>query len=351
RQGRFLGWQGDGGIAVFPGSNDSDEESRAENATRAAEDILTSLPNVNARHELADHDEVRVRLALHAGAVIWAEETGSIHSTDLNFVAHLQSALPHNVVGLTWEIFKGLNTRRKACCVEVGVFEDRHVYLYAADKTAREAAAHVYRKKERGRVLGSECEDVGLYHLEYREEKANILPPVEVFANARDEILMVGVTLARSFKSESEILAPLREVTQRNVKLRLLVLHPDSEAGRPFARGAESFDSLRGSLREELDKGRIKRERVYLRGLQFWPHFSGVMIDGDAEGEIPVQNEGLGRLSSVVLRVQPGIPPDGAPSQHFAPIFEFRRMPASATMAAFIRGFRFGWQNGEPLNL
>jgi hypothetical protein len=243
-------------------------------------------------------------------------------------------------------VYKGLSAQRKECCVEVGEVEDRRVYLYGAD----DIAFQVYRKNERAVLLGRECEDVGLHHLKYREEKRNILPPVEVFAEARDEILMVGVTLARSFKSESEILKPLREATHRNVELRLLVLHPNSEVGRPFAEGAESFDMLKHSLREELDGGRIKREHVHLKGLRFWPHFTGIMIDGNAEGEIPVQKDRLG-VSSVVLRVQPCIPPLGAPAQHFAPIFEFRRVPASSAMAAFIRGFRFAWQNGEPISL
>ena len=105
------------------------------------------------------------------------------------------------------------------------------------------------------------------------------------------------------------------------------------------------------SLREEIRSNRMSKERVCLRGLQLWPRFTGVMIDGDAEGEIPVPNEGTHGLDSLVIRVQAAIPPDRAASQHFAPIFEFRRPLPSASMLAFVRGFRFAWQTAKPLPL
>lgn len=345
--GLLLGWQGDGGIAIFPAADPADDEARARAALRTAEMILTRIPVISAQHALHDDDRLHVRVAVHSGGLIWRQATGSIHSADVNFVAHLEHALPNDVIGVSAETYKALPTSERACCASVGTFENHGVFIYARDPAHRQSATAAYEEKRNQSQMGRLCIEDGLVHFEFRDAHHKKLAPTDIYGQAKSEILISGVTLATSFKQD-DMLRTLRAfASEGNARLRLLVLDPHT-IGAPFATGIDSIEETMSALRDELASGRFGAASTELRGMLVWPHFTGIMIDGDVEGLMrePMPS---GPNPTLLLRVQATIPPDTARHQHFAPVFMYKRAFPSSTMMAYMRGFRYYWQNARKL--
>jgi class 3 adenylate cyclase len=345
-KGELLGWQGDGGIAVFHGSEHSDDEAPARAALKAADTILALVPVLSNQHDLRDDRALRVRVAVHSGTVIWRRDTGSIHSADVNFVAHLEHALPTNVIGLSETFYKMLRDADKRDCVTVGIFEECEVFIYARDVAARRLAVAAYELKRTESEIGRLCAKDGLVHLEFRDDHHTKLPPFEIYGQANSEILLSGITLAASFKVESSLRA-LRAAGGRDVRLLLLILDPKG-VGLRFAKGLNSIEEFASALRDEFQHGRIPEGSVEVRGMNDYPHFTGIMIDGNAGSNL---TEALPSDSKVLLRIQPTVPPEEPKSQHFASVFQYQKAQPSSTMMAFVRGFRYYWRNGLPLSL
>ena len=351
--GILLGWQGDGGIAVFHAEEHTDDEARATRALRAAENILTMLPTLNNQHGLEGEKQLRLRIALHAGSFIYFSDNGSIHSDDVNFVAHLQHALPEDVIGLSDEVQRALVSAHKRDCLELDSFEGRQIFLYARDLQAREAARTRYEEKRVREKMGQLCSQVGLVHLEFRDPAQKPLPPLDIYSKAITDILMVGVSLAKSLNPTmpNPALQALRTATsRRGVKLYFLMLDPDQPVGAPYASGIDNIRDAIGWINDEISHGHFRRENVQCRGLAKWPHFSGVMVDGNVEG--PVEGDLLQTISgstSFVLRIQPTIPPEGHHAQHYAPIYQYARGQLMDAVCAYVRGFRHYWSEGKPL--
>lgn len=353
QEGFLLGWQGDGGIAVFHVKEDTDDEARATKALRAAENVLAVLPTLNSQHGLEGEKQLRLRIALHAGSFIYFSDNGSIHSDDVNFVAHLQHALPEDVIGLSDEVQRALDSKHKRDCLEVDSFEERRIFLYARDLQVREAARQRYEEKRARETMGRLCSQVGLVHLEFRDPAQKPLPPLDIYSTATTDVLMVGVSLAKSLNPTmpNPTLLALRKATcQQGVKLCFLMLDPDQPAGAPYAIGIDNIPDAIGWIRNEIRHGHFRRENVQCRGLAQWPHFSGVMVDGNVEGAVDGDLlQTIPKSASFVLRIQPTIPPDGHHSQHYAPIYQYMRGHSMDAVCAYVRGFRHYWSKGKPL--
>lgn len=88
----FWGWQGDGGLCVF---YDADESKTRETAINSAKEILAMIPSLNDKLRRMDiTGEIHVRIALHKGNIKYKGlfHHGSIHSRDLNLVAHAEKS-------------------------------------------------------------------------------------------------------------------------------------------------------------------------------------------------------------------------------------------------------------------
>jgi hypothetical protein len=72
------------------------------------------------------------------------------------------------------------------------------------------------------------------------------------------------------------------------------------------------------------------------------------MVDGDIEGSIDeVPETEIALKKSLLLRVLCRIPPENADAQHYAPVFQYERGTLNHTVASFIRGFRYYWQESK----
>ena len=89
-------WLGDGGmIAMY----DSSEKTVVTSSIKLVQDILKlDLPSLQS--EFANdgiNGELHIRIALHKGTIKYTDEgqQGFIHSTDINWGAHLAKSHPH----------------------------------------------------------------------------------------------------------------------------------------------------------------------------------------------------------------------------------------------------------------
>jgi class 3 adenylate cyclase len=122
-------WRGDGGFLVI---HDDNESIARDIALKAARYVLTvDLPELREELRPAElRGELHIRMAVHKGPIRYAVEndTGAIHSPDINFAAHLEEVTPrdclaiseavHQVAGDFAELFE-----------PVGVFEGENIYL------------------------------------------------------------------------------------------------------------------------------------------------------------------------------------------------------------------------------
>lgn len=123
------GWQGDGGLCILY----DDLESKSREATlEAADIILRDIHHLNAklkRHGVIG--EVAVRIAIHKGSIRYKgdERRGSIHSVELNWCAHLESATPINTIALSDPVYRIMGDAQAKYTLAVGQFEGQKVYL------------------------------------------------------------------------------------------------------------------------------------------------------------------------------------------------------------------------------
>jgi DNA repair photolyase len=121
RGGRLWTWQGDGGLAAFL------DEASAEEALQCAHAILNTVAALNRKHFLSR--KLQIRIALHLGQARYREQTGRIHSVDINFVSHLEDefAAPDSLC-VSKSLYEKLPLGRKNTLRRVGTFQSVHVY-------------------------------------------------------------------------------------------------------------------------------------------------------------------------------------------------------------------------------
>lgn len=116
--GRIWSWAGDGGILAFVFKG-----HRERAATFAFQVQRTiSLFNMDAQNPI--EDAIELRIGIHAGKLIYHDDTGQIVSEVINLAAHLEKrqALPGSV-SLTGEVYEGLSPRYREQFEECGDFE------------------------------------------------------------------------------------------------------------------------------------------------------------------------------------------------------------------------------------
>lgn len=123
-------WLGDGGmIAIY-----DERETVARNTSiNFAVDFL-SLDLQNLQNEFNHKDingDLHIRIAIHKGTITYTDEgqQGLIHSSDINWGAHLEKATPQDCISISEDIYRSLSVRQRECFSPVGEYEGRKVYL------------------------------------------------------------------------------------------------------------------------------------------------------------------------------------------------------------------------------
>lgn len=121
-------WQGDGGLFVI---HDDDESVARDTSLEASSDLL-SLDLTHLQDEFrcsGVRGELHIRVAIHKGSLRYIADgqQGSIHSSDINFAAHLEKATPVDTVAISEDVYRVAGDHADSYKF-VGRFEDRNVY-------------------------------------------------------------------------------------------------------------------------------------------------------------------------------------------------------------------------------
>lgn len=282
----FWGWQGDGGLCVI---YDPNESSALNTAIQSAFNILDFKlkEHRNALSELGVKGELHLRLALHRGAFTYKgyERHGSIHSKDLNFVAHLEEATPKDTLTISKEVYQRCPSN---ICSKFNIldfpFEGTDIYLYSN----KFESAVMYEWMSNIKIGESATANV-LPRRYSEEDKARIIQ------YATTEIVDLGTALRTcSYYLASghrpEFYRPkLMKLLDSGVNYVCLALNPDSDVAKYY--GALRNENLKSDVQNSLNsmrkfakevKGKPGKFEVYL--YSSLPYFAAIVIDRKKEG-------------------------------------------------------------------
>lgn len=147
-------WLGDGGLIAI---HDSSEQVALKTTMEFIFGIL-KLDLKMLQSEFRNDDilgDLHIRIAAHKGTISYTDEgqQGFIHSSDINWGAHLEKATPQDSIAVSKEIYTLVRAPYKSDFVSVGNFEEREVFIYTPDCDKKTIAlnwraAHGFAKME-----------------------------------------------------------------------------------------------------------------------------------------------------------------------------------------------------------
>jgi class 3 adenylate cyclase len=122
-------WEGDGGRFWFRCPD------AAKHAVEAAASIVAQEIAINLHEDLTDR--LGIKASIHYGHITWNDKPGSISSTDLNFLVHLEKGkhLYPGAIVITRECYKELPKRIKAFFTKLGLYEATELYIWRPENT------------------------------------------------------------------------------------------------------------------------------------------------------------------------------------------------------------------------
>lgn len=179
----------------------------------------------------------------------------------------------------------------------------------------------LFRDTDRAVTLAESIQLAGLSDIENRNDDRHGLPPARFYRRARSEVVVSGITLARTFDQNGALLV---EMLRSGIQIRALLLHPDSPDVPPITRREEDRD-IRHDILHTLELAARRYgmfEGFSVRLMERMPPFTAVMIDGDVAARHAAPRDSEGEV-----RVQPGT---AFGTQHEGLVMAFRKRSADA---------------------
>ncbi len=283
----FWGWEGDGGLCVI---YDRSESVALQTAVESAVNLLDYKlqPLQDALRRLGARGELHMRIALHRGSFTYKGygRHGSIHSKDLNFVAHLEQVAPRDTLVISRDVHQRCPTDLAGRFSALPFrFENYEVFAYSIcsdSEAAFEWAA---------RVPIAESVPVNLLPRRYSEQdKASIVQ------YAQSEVVDLGTALSTcsqylvSTARPAPYRAAVKSLLERGVRYLCLALDPDTDIAETYAseRGEAGLRTkIRASIRRmEKFAAAVSATRgsFELHLYSSLPHFAGIVVDRNDGG-------------------------------------------------------------------
>lgn len=280
----FWGWQGDGGLCVFYDAQESKANTTAlESAISIVEYGLPSLREDFGKQRIEGN--LHLRVAIHKGAFQYKEQRGSIHSRDLNFVAHLEEVAPRDTIVISRDVFDASAAQLKDSFRKLDFsFEGEEVYVYAKHFSP----VTLFQWISRIPIEGS-------FQMNTLSQRPTQVDKAMMIRHATREVVDCGTALntCSNYLVTREKPGAYRqhvmELLNRGVDYICLVLNPDAEITKIYekARGEElvrkislSVDRLRSFAEEVRDlPGKFK-----VFAYDALPHFACIAIDRRGDG-------------------------------------------------------------------
>ncbi len=283
---QFWGWAGDGGLCVV---YDAQEESRAlRTAIEAACNILTRklAPLRENLKKLKANGEFRIRAAVHKGTMRYTDfdRHGSIHSKDLNFVAHLEVATPHDTVTISKDIFEQCPIEIQKLFYELPFeFEHRKTFAFS-ERPNRDVKMDWVTK-----ISISDSKSISFLPRRYSESEKS-----EIISAADSEVVDLGTALSTcshylvSGKRPSYYRNSVIKLLERGVRYVCLALNPDSDIAKKYAEQRHEPDLITKTASSIENLTRFATS-ISNPNFEVWlystlPHFASISIDRKQNG-------------------------------------------------------------------
>jgi Adenylate and Guanylate cyclase catalytic domain len=298
-------WLGDGGMIAI--HDKSEKNSLLTTFDFVTEVLKLDLPNLKS--EFANDNingELHIRIAVHKGTIKYTDDgqQGFIHSSDINWGAHLEKATPKDSISISKEIFDILPSDKKKDFVSVGKFEEREAYVFTPN--ADESLVTLNWRASQG---FSEMELVQCY-LERISQKDK----AELIDTAKDTVIDFGTTLntCSNYLFSTERPVPYRDAVcrllERGGKFVCYMLSPDSPGSRQLVelRKEDTDEKLRNAMtRFQQFKSINPTLTNQFKVFQFDnnPNFAAMIIDPESDDSVclyspylsVISQEGTGR--------------------------------------------------------
>ncbi len=284
----FWGWQGDGGLCVIYDSHESKANTTALESAIAI--LERGLPGLREDFRTQGiRGDLHLRVAIHKGAFRYKECHGSIHSRELNFVAHLESVAPRDALVISRAVLEASSAKLREKFTPLDFsFEGEDVYILQSHSSP----AHVFEWIARIPIEGS-------FQLNTVAQRPSQAAKARIMSHAVAEVVDCGTALSTcsnyllTREKPGEYRQQVLELLRRGVNYVCLVLNPDAEIANTYekARGEELVKKIRASL-ERLES--FSAEVQDLPGdfkvvaYDALPHFAAIAIDRDADGMLLV---------------------------------------------------------------
>lgn len=230
--------------------------------------------------------ELHIRIALHKGTIKYTDEgqQGFIHSTDINWGAHLEKATPIDSVSISKDIYDILSNDKQREFVPVGRFEERDVFVYSPYGDMERIALN-WRS-----IHGFSNMDLVQCYLERLSQKDK----TELIDLAKHTVIDFGTTLntCSGYLFSTERPVPYRDAVcrllERGGSFICYMLSPDSEGSRQLVelRKENTDDKLKAAmLRFKTFKSKNAKLASRFKVYQFQsnPNLAAMLVDPDSE--------------------------------------------------------------------
>lgn len=248
-------WAGDGGFLVV---HDDDESVAKDTALDFARNLIdVDLPYLRDEFRLSGIDRgLHLRIAIHRGTIRYLGEglVGSIISSDINFVAHLEKATPSDTVAVSEDVYR-VAGRFAELFERVGELERHVVYLYPGAERSGSAA----RVWLRARGLAGGVPVHGYPERPSQQEKSRLIQA------ATQEVVHLGASL----RTTARLLMPTErpayyrdavlDFLKRDGRYRCVCLDPESPAVEMLS--LQRDEDISSKIEESLRTFRRFKER------------------------------------------------------------------------------------------
>lgn len=279
-------WLGDGGlIAIY---DDSEEVSVKTTIDFVKETLKLDLPNMQSEFENENiNGELHIRIAVHKGTIKYTDEgqQGFIHSSDINWGAHLEKITPKDSISISKDIYNILENDEKQNFELVGTFEEREVYIYTPPNVNKNLVVLNWRSMQ-----GFENVEKIQCYLERISQKDK----AELINSAQTTVIDFGTTLntCSNYLFSTERPVPYRDAVldllERGGSFICYMLEPDSNGSQQLIelRKENTNEKLRTSTERFL---KFKKKHFNLSNnfkvFQFAenPNMAAMIIDPDSD--------------------------------------------------------------------
>lgn len=245
----FWGWQGDGGLCVI---YDRQESTSIKTAIRAA--IKITGPNLESlRVHLRDlglKGNLHLRVAIHKGHFTYKgdDKLGSIHSKDINFVAHLEAVSPVNAVTISDDVYRcSPKDISDQFTLLPFPFEGKSVYCYKPTMTASSTLEWI------GNVPIENSSKLNVFCERPSEENKSL-----IISQAQQEVIDLGTALNTcsqylvSTRRPDHYRQAVINLLRRGVNYTCVILDPDSAMAEQYGKSRQ--EDLRSRIGSALDR-------------------------------------------------------------------------------------------------